>query len=202
MGLFRRIRRVALRPLTQWIGRLKAPQMVWGYRDADGAWRPRTRIGDTTLVYRPENVHIADNVFVWHYTILDGTGGLHIGEGTQIGAWVGIFTHSSHVAIRLLGDHYQEVEECEKPAFSVLSTKIGRYVFIGAGAKIMPGVSIGDGALVSAGTIVSKDVAPFSIVAGNPGKIVGDVRKMDAAHLNDPKIAAWYREWQDRIRTS
>jgi acetyltransferase-like isoleucine patch superfamily enzyme len=185
--------------LNNAIRKIKTPRMVYGYRDASGAWRSRTRISDTTLIYHPQNVRVADNVFIWHYSIIDGTGGLEIGEGTQIGAWVGIFTHSSHIAIRLLGDHYQEVAEYEKPAFSVKPTKIGRYVFIGAGAKILPGITIGDGALISAGAIVNKNVDAFAIVAGNPGKVMGDVRKMDAPYLEGEKIRAWYLEWQNDI---
>jgi len=80
------------------IRKYKAPRMVWGYKDSTGEWRKRTRISDTVFFYHPERITIADNVFVWHYSIIDGTGGLKIGEGSQIGAWVGIFTHSSHIA--------------------------------------------------------------------------------------------------------
>ena len=47
---------------------------------------------------------------------------------------------------------------------------------IGSGAVILPGVTIGEGALVGAGSVVIKDVPPYAIVAGNPGKVCGDVR--------------------------
>ena len=167
-----------------------------GYTDASGTYRPRTRISDTTTLYHPEKIRMRDNVFVWHYSILDGTGGLDIEEGAQIGAWVGIFTHSSHISIRLLGKHYTEVPEYEKPGFTVAPVRIGKYVFIGAAAKILPGVTVGDGALVSAGRMVIKDVAPFSIVRGNPAAEVGDTRKLDEPYLVDPKLREWYEEWQ------
>ena len=176
--------------------RLKAPRMIWGYRDASGAWRERTRMSDTVFIYHPESVCVADNVFVWHYTILDGTGGLEIGEGTQIGAWVGIFTHSSHLAIRLLGNHYQEVPEKEKRGYKTAPVKIGKYVFIAAGAKVLPGVTIGDGALVSAASIVKRDVGPFEIVSSDPAKVIGSTRKLDERYLSDPQILEWYQEWQ------
>lgn len=45
-------------------------------------------------------------------------------------------------------------------------------VWIGHGALILPGVTIGEGAIVAARCVVTKNVAPFSVVAGNPGKIV------------------------------
>jgi acetyltransferase-like isoleucine patch superfamily enzyme len=147
-------------------------------------------------MYHPERIDVADNVFVWHYTILDGTGGLKIGEGTQIGAWVGIFTHSSHIAIRLYGNHYQEIPESEKVGYPIAPVTVGKYVFIGAGAKILPGVKIGDGALVAAGSMVSQDVPAFSVVAGNPAKARGDTREIDKKYLNDARLSEWYGEWQ------
>jgi acetyltransferase-like isoleucine patch superfamily enzyme len=53
---------------------------------------------------------------------------------------------------------------------------IGNKVFIGARAIILKGVTIGDGAVVGAGAVVSRDVPAMAIVAGNPAKVVGDVR--------------------------
>jgi len=49
---------------------------------------------------------------------------------------------------------------------------IGNDVWIGNGAKILQGVQIGDGAIIGAGSIVTKDVLPYSIVAGNPAKLI------------------------------
>lgn len=174
-----------------------SPVMIWGYKSLpEEAFRPRTRISSTVFFYHQERISIADNVFIWHYTILDGTAGLEIGEGSQIGAWVAIFTHSSHIAIRIYGDHYQEVPEAEKKGYSIAPVKIGKYVFVGSGSKILAGVTIGSGALVAPGSIVRKDVGDFEIVSGNPAKVRGDTRKLDAQYLSDPKIKQWYFEWQ------
>lgn len=52
------------------------------------------------------------------------------------------------------------------------SVTIGHHVWIGAGATILPGVSIGDGAVVAAGSVVTRNVASFSIVAGNPARFL------------------------------
>ena len=49
---------------------------------------------------------------------------------------------------------------------------IGHPVWVGAGAVILPGVSIGDGAVVAAGSVVTRDVAPLTIVAGNPARFI------------------------------
>jgi virginiamycin A acetyltransferase len=51
-------------------------------------------------------------------------------------------------------------------------TMVGNDVWIGHGAMILPGVSIGDGAIVAAGAVVSRDVAPYAVVAGNPARQV------------------------------
>lgn len=50
---------------------------------------------------------------------------------------------------------------------------IGDRVWIGFRAIVLPGVKIGDGAVVGAGAVVTKDVEPFTIVAGNPAKVIG-----------------------------
>lgn len=51
-------------------------------------------------------------------------------------------------------------------------TKVGNDVWLGYGATIMPGVSIGDGAIVGAKSVVTNDVAPYSIVGGNPARLI------------------------------
>jgi acetyltransferase-like isoleucine patch superfamily enzyme len=54
--------------------------------------------------------------------------------------------------------------------------EIGDDVFIGARAIILKGVHVGQGAIVGAGAVVTKDVPPYAIVAGNPARVVGDAR--------------------------
>jgi len=58
---------------------------------------------------------------------------------------------------------------------------VKRQVSIGSGATIICGITIGQGALVAAGAVVTKDVPEFAVVAGCPAKVVGDVRTMSAA---------------------
>lgn len=178
------------------IRKLKAPRMIWGYLDTNDNWHEKTRISDTVFFYHEENVKISNKVFIWHFTIVDGTGGIEIGEGTQIGAWVGIFTHSSHVSIRLYGHHYHEIDESDKKGYLIKPVKIGKFVFIGSRSMISPGVEVGDGALISAGSFVTKNVEPFQIISGNPAIVVGDTRKLDRRYLKDSLIKSWYEEWQ------
>jgi acetyltransferase-like isoleucine patch superfamily enzyme len=65
---------------------------------------------------------------------------------------------------------------------------IGDRVWIGYRAIVLPGVTIGDGAVVGAGAVVTKDVEPFAIVAGNPAKTVGIRSNEIRYHL---KHAPW-----------
>lgn len=52
------------------------------------------------------------------------------------------------------------------------AVEIGQYVWVGARSMIMAGVSIGDGAVVAAGSVVTKNVPKYAVVAGNPAKVV------------------------------
>lgn len=174
----------------------KAPKMLWGYSNSTGEWQARTRISDTVSFYRRENIYIADNVFIGHFSILDGTNDLVIEEGVQLAGWNGIYTHSSHIAIRLYGDHYQNIPELQKTGYQMGNVSIGRYAFVGVGAKIFSGVSIGKGSLIAANSVVTRNIEDFQIVSGNPAVAIGDTRKLDAKYLKDPQLREWYEEWQ------
>jgi maltose O-acetyltransferase len=64
--------------------------------------------------------------------------------------------------------------------------QIGNHVWIGFRAIVLPGVSIGEGAVVAAGAVVTRDVSPFTIVAGNPARPIGE----------RPKSLAYMLEYQ------
>ncbi len=169
------------------------PFMVYGYYNSvQKKFMKYTRISSNTKIMSKQMLDISDNVWIWHHSILDATNGIKIGKGTQIGAWVGIFTHSSHIAIRLLGDKYLTVDNDERIGYVNKDVEIGDYTFIAAGAYILPGVKIGKGCLISSGTVVSKSIPDYSIVLGNPGKIIGDVKKLDAKFYKNKIVQEHY----------
>jgi UDP-2-acetamido-3-amino-2,3-dideoxy-glucuronate N-acetyltransferase len=64
---------------------------------------------------------------------------------------------------------------------------IGRGASVGSGATILPGVNIGEGAMVGAGAVVTKDVPPYTVVVGNPARVVREVT--DAERIPEPSAA-------------
>lgn len=71
-------------------------------------------------------------------------------------------------------------------------TVVGNDVWFGTGAMIMPGVTIGDGAIIAAGAVVAKDVAPYTVVGGNPAQLIKErLPKADAKRM---QALAWW-DW-------
>lgn len=175
------------------LGRFQRPFMVYGYKDkVSGKWRKLTRISSTAVIGDADKVSVGDNVWVWHHSIIDGSNGVIIGKGAQIGAWVGIFSHGSQVSVRLYGETYINIDRDARKGYTRGSVTIGEYAFIGAQAIILPNVTIGKGALIAAGAVVSSDVPDFGIARGNPAKIIGDTRNLDEKFWDDPQIQETY----------
>jgi acetyltransferase-like isoleucine patch superfamily enzyme len=125
--------------------------------------------GEKTSVY--ENVYVygkpevGKDVWVGPFVVLDGSGGLKIGDGCDISCGVMIFTHSTHLRCVTKGN----MGIVKKPV------RIGDYVYIGSGAIILPGVTIGNHSIIGAGATVTKNVPAFAVVMGVPARIVGNV---------------------------
>lgn len=96
-------------------------------------------------------------------------------SGLSIGAKVlgGGEHFQNNVAIYSLKSvHLQEIREYAKDIYAKGPTIIGNDVAIMVDAIILSGVKVGDGAVVGAGAVVTKDVPPYAIVAGNPARII------------------------------
>lgn len=105
----------------------------------------------------------ADQVFVGRGTRFDLTCELTIGEGTLIAPGCYIIDHNH-------GTH-PDASIWSQPCIPG-PIRIGKDVWLGAKVIVLPGVSIGDGAVVAAGSVVTRDVAPMNLVAGVPARFV------------------------------
>lgn len=129
-------------------------------------------------------VHI-QNTSIGDYSAIGGTegGGIHsyicnadIGKFCSIGPSFKILDKTHHNEYVSAYAFYTGVNspffDNTKQDIIVKKVTIGNDVWIGTGVSILGGVKIGDGAIVGAGSMVTKDVVPYSIVAGNPAKIL------------------------------
>jgi len=97
---------------------------------------------------------------------------LHIGDYVCIGAEAVILMGGNHTHRTDWFSLYPFVETITEAYVGKGDTVIGDGAWIGMRAMIMPGLTIGEGAVIASGAIVTKDVAPYTIVAGNPAKPV------------------------------
>ena len=133
---------------------------------------PDCRISD------PDKVIIGDNVFIQDST-LASYGGLYIGNNVGIAVKCIILT---------IEHEYKNTTAIPYgPNILVKPVVINDNVWVGAGARIMPGVEIGEGAIVSMGSVVSKDVPPCAIVFGVPARVIGYRDKDEYEKLKQDK---------------
>ncbi|MFH6599202.1 CatB-related O-acetyltransferase [Ectopseudomonas khazarica] len=148
------------------------------------------------------------------YSIGVGSYGLPIVHDWQEGATlrIGAYTSIAEQVEIFLGGHHRsdwvttypfpamidEAADVSAYAFSRGDVVIGSDVWLCTGAMILSGVSIGDGAVVAAGAVVSRDVEPYSIVAGNPAR---HVRWRFSEDERQALLAARWWEWpEDEVR--
>lgn len=139
------------------------------------------------LVFHPENIEIGNNVYIGHNTILKGyyRNTLKIGDHTWIGQ--GCFLHSAGgikigkavgigPMVKILTSYHVGNENDDIPLlFAPLEYKeviIEDGSDIGIGSIILPGIRIGKGVQIGAGSVVTKNFDDYSIVAGVPSKIL------------------------------
>ncbi len=141
------------------------------HRAVDDAGPPPGWHGIGANPYNPHCLIIGEpridaGTWIGAFTLLDASGGLTIGAGCDIGIGVQIYTHSS--ARRCVsGRAYDKVDRA--------AVHIGDRVFLGPQSMVLPGVTIGDGAVILSGAIVTGDVPASTMMAGIPARPVGVV---------------------------
>lgn len=114
-----------------------------------------------TEVWAPQNLTLGAGATIGRDVLLDARGGITIGRNVNISSFVKMQT-----AKHLVDDPDYRHE------YSPIT--IGDRAWVGMGAMILGGVSIGEGAIVAAGAVVTKDVAPFAKVGGVPARPIGE----------------------------
>ena len=182
------LNRLRRRWLRRWIW-----QPVFG-EEQRGRLLRNTRISSASVIEHEDKLVLSDNVFIGAFNFIEASGGITIEEGVQITSHSAIVTHSSHRSIRLLGRNYAS-RQGVMPGFVKAPIRIGAFSFIGPHSLIEAGARIGRGCVVCAYSQVRGEVPDFAIVAGQPARVVGDVRERDAELLKQyPELAAHYKE--------
>ena len=136
------------------------------------AWKKTCAGGD----FHPEIV-IGQNCSFGEYNHITSTNRIEIGDNLLTGRWVTI-TDNSH-------GETDFVTLQQPPLMRIVTSKgpviIGNNVWIGDKATILPGVTIGDGSVIAANAVVTKDVPAYSVVAGNPARVVKQAKNEKSA---------------------
>lgn len=122
------------------------------------------KIGCNSHIEEPQNIVLGRNVSIGRNAWISGGGGLVIGDNSLIGP--NVFIHSANhlyskknVLIKKQGHEFAKII-------------IGKDVWIAGNVTILPGVVIEDGAVIAAGTVLTKNVPAYCVYAGVPGRFI------------------------------
>tara|TARA_B110001469_G_scaffold124802_1_gene139104 strand:+ start:1367 stop:2089 length:723 start_codon:yes stop_codon:yes gene_type:complete len=151
----------------------RSSQIVRSTLSSDSRMGEHCKIYDTTLL---RNVEVGRYTTLWGPGILldGGLDGIKIGSFCSIGR--GVLFYGANHSLDRVSTYFFEQNVFHSEATSCLVSKgpiiVGNDVWIGANSIILPGVQIGDGSVIAAGSVVVKDVPNYSIVGGNPAKVL------------------------------
>lgn len=111
------------------------------------------------------NIQIGQRFYANHHCVMLDAAAISIGDDVMLGPAVQIYTVSHPMAAS------ERVSGLER----ALPVHIANRVWIGGGAIILPGVRIGEGAVIAAGAVVNRDVAPYTLVAGQPARLIKEL---------------------------
>ena len=169
------------------------------------------KIYDLAKICNPQWAEIDDGCMIFDYAFLDARGGLKIGK-CSIFAWHCLIEGGGHIQIgdraligpgaKLLGSPYNYhgvyvSQALPEEAFSINlgNITIGNDAYICAGAVVLPGVTIGEGAVVGANSVVDRDLKPWTIYHGNPVKKVGERERPTEEHRKIIESMDWTKHF-------
>lgn len=121
--------------------------------------------GAEIIVSEKAFLSIGDNTGIGSFCNIRCDGRIKIGDNVLIAQFVSI--------VDGLYEFKSKNIQISKESYKAEDVSIGNNVWIGVGVVILPRTNIGDGAVIGAGSIVTKDIAPYSIVVGNPARSIG-----------------------------
>jgi maltose O-acetyltransferase len=131
------------------------------YRRAGLTLGPHSSIHWRAEFYAPQTITIGDWSTIGDTAFLDGRSGLDIGDCVNLGSHVSIYTRQ---------------HDPDDPDFAEVGApvKVEDYAWLASHCIVLPGVTIGEGAVVAAGAVVTRDVAPYTMVGGVPASFIRD----------------------------
>ncbi|HDR1486969.1 TPA: CatB-related O-acetyltransferase, partial [Pasteurella multocida] len=160
---------------------------------------PNIIVGDFTYYDDAENVENFEKNVKYHFDFLGDK--LIIGKFCMIGSDVKFIMNGANHQMNAISTYPFGIFGYEwakaLPEKAELSSKgdtvIGNDVWIGYNATIMPGVKIGDGAIIGTNSVVTKNVPPYAIVAGNPARVI---RKRFSPEKIEQLLALKWWDWE------
>jgi acetyltransferase-like isoleucine patch superfamily enzyme len=127
----------------------------WVVRYGYGLRMGRSNLHRAVFLLSPWNIRVGHNVNIQMHCFLDGRGGIQIGNNVDLTPGVRILT---------------EQHDIDSPDYDTVKKPVTLHdhVVVGSWALILPGVTVGEGAVIAAGSVVTRDVEPYTLVAGNP----------------------------------
>ena len=153
-------------------------------------WGSGTVMFEPVIILKPDVIELGDHCRVDSFVKLEGGQGLTIGRGVHVSSFchlnigggmleIGDYVGLASGARIITGSNQPEGLSMSAAAPKELQVvgrsyvHIHRYAFVGAGAIILPGVVLNEGACVGAGAVVTKDVPAWAIVVGSPARVIG-----------------------------
>lgn len=133
------------------------------------SWRVERNGGDSIINTYTPSISIGKGCRFGLYNHITAVNKISIGNHVLTGKWVTI-TDNAHGFTDSLS--LETIPPILRPLVSKGPVSIGNNVWIGDKATILPNVTIGDGAVIAANAVVTKDVPAYSVVGGNPAKII------------------------------
>lgn len=153
----------------EWIDRIGDYIRVARLRKRLASCGDRTAIYKGFFVERPELAHIGEDVSIGPDISIIGAGGVIIRDGAMLATRITILT-----------TQHDPVMECMRQTAIHSKVDIGEFTWVGAGATLLPGVSIGRHAIVGAGALVTRDVPSYALAVGVPARVIREDRRQQA----------------------